>query len=171
MARSSRMLRVLFRRLLGDPSSSPGAAEDQAPELGPVSSRSSALLDTTEGDCVSEQTADTRATASPVAPPGDGASTPPRVTPSVSAAAPVPPPRPAIVPAQAPEPASSLPASLSPAAESSRSDSGCAASEGLPAHRHTDLALVRAWARENGYTVADRGRIAAAVLAAYDRAH
>jgi hypothetical protein len=37
--------------------------------------------------------------------------------------------------------------------------------------RRTDLALVRSWARENGYTVADRGRVAAVVLAAYDRAH
>ena len=31
-----------------------------------------------------------------------------------------------------------------------------------------DLGAVRAWARENGYDVADRGRVSADVLAAYD---
>jgi len=37
--------------------------------------------------------------------------------------------------------------------------------------RRTDLAVVRAWARASGYTVADRGRVATVVLAAYDRVH
>lgn len=34
--------------------------------------------------------------------------------------------------------------------------------------RRTDLAEVRTWAQENGYTVSDRGRVAAEVLEAYD---
>lgn len=34
----------------------------------------------------------------------------------------------------------------------------------------TDLAEVRAWARSNGYTVSDRGRIAAEVQEAYEAA-
>lgn len=33
------------------------------------------------------------------------------------------------------------------------------------------LAKVREWARENGHTVSDRGRIPGAVLAAYEAAH
>lgn len=35
----------------------------------------------------------------------------------------------------------------------------------------SDYAAVRAWARDNGHTVSDRGRIPADVLAAYDAAH
>lgn len=34
-----------------------------------------------------------------------------------------------------------------------------------------DLNAVREWARENGYEVSDRGRVAARVLEAYDAAH
>lgn len=34
-----------------------------------------------------------------------------------------------------------------------------------------DYAPVRAWAKENGYTLSDRGRIPADVLDAYDAAH
>jgi hypothetical protein len=34
-----------------------------------------------------------------------------------------------------------------------------------------DTASVRAWARENGYSVNDRGRIAADILEAYEAAH
>lgn len=34
-----------------------------------------------------------------------------------------------------------------------------------------DLAEVRSWANENGYTVSDRGRVPLAVLEAYDAAH
>ncbi|WP_432563166.1 histone-like nucleoid-structuring protein Lsr2 [Kineococcus sp. SYSU DK003] len=34
-----------------------------------------------------------------------------------------------------------------------------------------DTGEVRTWARENGYTVSDRGRISAEVLQAYDDAH
>ena len=34
-----------------------------------------------------------------------------------------------------------------------------------------DLASIRTWARENGYTVADRGRISAEITDAYNAAH
>lgn len=34
-----------------------------------------------------------------------------------------------------------------------------------------DLTVVREWASSNGYTVAERGRVPAAVLEAYDAAH
>lgn len=39
------------------------------------------------------------------------------------------------------------------------------------ASRRTDLAAVREWARANGHTVSDRGRISAEIQAAYDKAH
>ena len=35
----------------------------------------------------------------------------------------------------------------------------------------TDYGPVRKWAKENGYTVSDRGRVPAAVLEAYEAAH
>jgi len=34
-----------------------------------------------------------------------------------------------------------------------------------------DYTAVRAWAKENGHQVSDRGRVPAAVMAAYDAAH
>jgi GNAT superfamily N-acetyltransferase len=34
-----------------------------------------------------------------------------------------------------------------------------------------DVGAIRAWARENGYSVNDRGRISAEIQAAYDKAH
>jgi len=34
-----------------------------------------------------------------------------------------------------------------------------------------DLGQVRAWARDNGYQVSDRGRVSSEVLAAYENAH
>lgn len=34
-----------------------------------------------------------------------------------------------------------------------------------------DLAAIRAWASENGYDVSERGRVASAVIEAYDAAH
>ncbi|MDN5790904.1 MAG: Lsr2 family protein [Micrococcales bacterium] len=40
-----------------------------------------------------------------------------------------------------------------------------------PSAKRTDLSAVREWARGQGYTVSDRGRIAADVQAAYDKAH
>lgn len=35
----------------------------------------------------------------------------------------------------------------------------------------TDLALIRAWGRKNGYEVSDRGRVSAEVKEAYEKAH
>lgn len=40
-----------------------------------------------------------------------------------------------------------------------------------PAVERVDLSDVRAWARENGYQVSDRGRVSAEVKAAYEAAH
>ena len=37
--------------------------------------------------------------------------------------------------------------------------------------RKTDLSAVRAWARQNGHQVSERGRISSEVQAAYDKAH
>ena len=34
-----------------------------------------------------------------------------------------------------------------------------------------DLSAIREWARKNGHTVSDRGRISADIQAAYDKAH
>lgn len=42
---------------------------------------------------------------------------------------------------------------------------------GKRAGRRGDVGTVRAWARENGHQVSDRGRISAQVQAAYDKAH
>ena len=42
--------------------------------------------------------------------------------------------------------------------------------QGAPASR-TDLSDLRAWARENGYQVSDRGRVSSEVRAAYEAAH
>lgn len=39
------------------------------------------------------------------------------------------------------------------------------------AGKRTDLGAVREWARANGHTVSDRGRISAEIQAAYDKAH
>ena len=45
------------------------------------------------------------------------------------------------------------------------------ASTGSVRGKRDDLDAVRAWARENGYQVSDRGRVAGDVLKAYDDAH
>jgi Lsr2 len=44
-------------------------------------------------------------------------------------------------------------------------------SGGSSSSRRGDLSAVRAWARQNGHQVSDRGRIPASVQAAYDKAH
>ena len=44
-------------------------------------------------------------------------------------------------------------------------------SSGKSSGRKPDLGAVRAWARDNGHTVSDRGRISAEVQSAYDKAH
>jgi len=51
---------------------------------------------------------------------------------------------------------------------SSRGRSGGKASR---SGSRADLVAVRAWARENGYQISDRGRVSGEVLAAYDAAH
>ena len=50
-----------------------------------------------------------------------------------------------------------------------RSSSGRA--QGSRGGAKRDLADVREWARKNGHTVSDRGRISAEVQAAYEQAH
>ncbi len=40
-----------------------------------------------------------------------------------------------------------------------------------PASERVDLSDLRAWARENGYQVSDRGRVSSEVRAAYEAAH
>jgi hypothetical protein len=45
------------------------------------------------------------------------------------------------------------------------------ASRALPTAHSADTASVRAWARDNGYAVNDRGRVAAEILDAYQAAH
>ena len=37
--------------------------------------------------------------------------------------------------------------------------------------KRNDLSEVREWARKNGHTVSERGRVSAAVQEAYDKAH
>ncbi len=37
--------------------------------------------------------------------------------------------------------------------------------------KRRNLSAIREWARENGYTVSDRGRISSEIQAAYDKAH
>ncbi len=48
--------------------------------------------------------------------------------------------------------------------------SRAASSSGGAAPKH-DLSDVRAWARENGYQVSDRGRVSSEVITAYEKAH
>jgi hypothetical protein len=52
---------------------------------------------------------------------------------------------------------------------SSRGRSG--GNRAVRSSNHPDLAVVRAWARENGYQISDRGRVSGEVLAAYEAAH
>lgn len=40
-----------------------------------------------------------------------------------------------------------------------------------PSKRKPDLGVVREWARANGHTVSDRGRVSGVIQAAYDAAH
>ena len=55
---------------------------------------------------------------------------------------------------------------------SGRATRGRAATGGRSrAAAKADLGDVRAWARENGYQVSDRGRVSAEVMAAYEGAH
>jgi hypothetical protein len=51
-----------------------------------------------------------------------------------------------------------------------RSGGGRRGSRGRTAAK-ADLGDVRAWARENGFSVSDRGRVSSEVMTAYDAAH
>ena len=48
---------------------------------------------------------------------------------------------------------------------------GAAKSRTAASAGRSDLSAVRAWARENGYQVSDRGRVSSEVRAAYEAAH
>ncbi|NHC15793.1 histone-like nucleoid-structuring protein Lsr2 [Motilibacter deserti] len=58
----------------------------------------------------------------------------------------------------------------STARSSSRGSRAASAPAAAPARRQ-DSASIREWARQNGHTVNERGRIPAAVLEAYEQAH
>lgn len=65
---------------------------------------------------------------------------------------------------------------LSPWIEHARRIGGRATGRGRaaksrPAVERIDMSDVRAWARENGYQVSDRGRVSGEVRAAYEAAH
>ncbi|MFJ6212371.1 Lsr2 family protein [Streptomyces sp. NPDC092296] len=45
------------------------------------------------------------------------------------------------------------------------------AAAGRPAGGSQDTAKIRAWAKDNGYTVNDRGRVPSTVREAYEKAH
>lgn len=48
---------------------------------------------------------------------------------------------------------------------------GRSAAKSRPVAERVDLSEVRAWARENGFQVSDRGRVSGEVRAAYEAAH
>jgi hypothetical protein len=54
---------------------------------------------------------------------------------------------------------------------SGRAGRGRASGRGRAAAAKADLGDVRAWARDNGFQVSDRGRVSAEVMSAYDGAH
>ena len=56
-------------------------------------------------------------------------------------------------------------------ASRARSSSGGSTGRASRAAGRPDLAEVRAWARDNGFQVSDRGRVSTQVLQAYESAH
>jgi hypothetical protein len=48
---------------------------------------------------------------------------------------------------------------------------GRSAAKSRPAAERVDMSDVRAWARDHGYQVSDRGRVSSEVRAAYEAAH
>jgi hypothetical protein len=63
---------------------------------------------------------------------------------------------------------------LAPYVEAARRVGGRSSRRALrsqPPAPRVDLSDVRAWARENGYQVSDRGRVSSEVRAAYEAAH
>jgi len=72
--------------------------------------------------------------------------------------------------------AESLRESLAPYVDAARRVGGRSSrrsggSKSQPAAERTDLSDLRAWARENGYQVSDRGRVSSEVRSAYEAAH
>jgi len=71
--------------------------------------------------------------------------------------------------------AESLRGALAPYLAAARRVGGRASRRGAaksrPAAERVDLSDLRAWARENGYQVSDRGRVSSEVRAAYEAAH
>lgn len=61
---------------------------------------------------------------------------------------------------------------LAPFIEAARRVKSGAVGRGTSARKNTsaDMNTIRAWARENGYTVSDRGRVPERVMAAYNEA-
>lgn len=61
---------------------------------------------------------------------------------------------------------------LAPFIEAARSTGGARRSSGSSrGASRSDLAAVRAWAKDNGHDVSERGRVPASVIQAYDAAH
>jgi hypothetical protein len=59
------------------------------------------------------------------------------------------------------------PADKEPTARATKPRGGRARTSAAP----VDTAGLRSWARDNGYTVSDRGRVAASIAKAYEAAH
>lgn len=65
-----------------------------------------------------------------------------------------------------------LEAALAPYIEAGRSTGGARRNSGSSrGASRSDLAAVRAWAKDNGHDVSERGRVPASVIEAYDSAH
>jgi hypothetical protein len=72
--------------------------------------------------------------------------------------------------------AEALREALAPYVDASRRVGGRAsrrtgAAKSRPASERVDMSNVRAWARENGYQISDRGRVSSEVRDAYEAAH
>jgi hypothetical protein len=58
---------------------------------------------------------------------------------------------------------------VAPYVAAARREGSIARQNGRPAGTgRSDIALIRAWARENGYTISERGRVAKEIQDAYD---
>lgn len=60
---------------------------------------------------------------------------------------------------------------ISAARRMSSGSSASASARGRRRNGQTDYAPIRAWAKENGFTVSERGRVPAAIIEAYEAAH
>ncbi|GAA3658082.1 histone-like nucleoid-structuring protein Lsr2 [Microbacterium marinilacus] len=60
---------------------------------------------------------------------------------------------------------------ISAARRMSSGSSGSSSSRGRRRGGQTDYSPVREWAKKNGYTVSERGRVPAAIIEAYEAAH